>query len=358
MAFNGNDQLLVKIAVFGFAATLVSTAMISILLVGNNGDYNFDEISDYRNDLVSFSGESMINENPWILTHVYTPWNDTLEASTHIDQDGWLYGDEILDYPYLNKSAAIKLETNQKSTVPITYTEDVTSFEAADGVKWWGKFFVTEWIGSKLGFDPNKYSTVTADNWNFSGYRYVFDPTLPFKVDDQGNKVVSSADGSLSLVWYSYNGQEGLSGGLDVYGGRVLLASYSATDIIADYNSSSGYATTYDFDFSDVMLTLSIRFDQSAIESGMNLIQAWSQGYWSMAVSSISAGNFFDLENSATFTTSAGSMIKTFTQIFTFSVPSISNPWMDVVLWMLVGLPMTIAMLCVGLRLVEAAKPF
>lgn len=357
MAFQGNDQLLVKIAVFGFAATLVSTAMISILLVGNNGDYDYDEISSYRSDLISFSGESMINENPWVLTHVYTPWNPTLEAGEHVDADGWLYGEDIRNYPDLNKSAAIKLDPQQKSAVPITYTQEVAEYETATGVKWWGKFFVTEWIGEKLGFDSTLYESVSANNWNFSGYRYVFDPTLPFKVDDQGNKVVSSADGSLSLVWYSFNGQEGLSGGLDVYGGNVLLASYSATDIIADYNSASGYATTYEFDFSDVMLTLSIKFDQSVIENGTNLMQAWSTGAWSMAVSSVSAGNFFDLENSAAFSTSAGAMIKTFTQIFTFSVPSINNPWMDVVLWLLVGLPMTIAMLCVTLRLVEVAKP-
>lgn len=356
MSLVGNDQLLVKVAVFGFAATLISTAMISVLLVGAGGDYDYDEINNYRNDLIAFSGESMINENPWVLTHVYTPWYP--EVGTQVDPDGWLFGEDVTTYTYIGKSAAIKLDPAQKSTVPITYTKEVAEYEVESGVKWWGKFFVTEWIGEKLGFDPVEYRNVSADNWNFSGYRYVFDPTLPFKYDEDGKHQTSSVDGSLSLVWYSFNGQEGLSGGLDVYGGNVLLASYSATDIIADYNSASGYATTYDFDFADVMLTLSIRFDQSVIENGTSLMQAWSSGAWSMAVSSVSAGNFFDIENSAAFSTSAGAMIKTFTQIFTFSVPSISNPWMDIVLWILVGLPMTIAMLCVGIRLVEVAKPF
>lgn len=350
-----NDATLIKVAVFGIAMSIFCTLGIAVLLVDSGSDYDYDSVHAYRNELISFSGESMLNETPWILTAVATPWNNSMNASEHTDTDGWLYGEFIEDYPSLNKSAFIVLDPNQKSSAPLTYSLEEQTYEVVSGTKWWGNVPVVNWIGETLGYDKNEYRTVSANNWDFTGYRYVFDPMLPFKVD--GQSVASSKDGSLSLVWYTYNNQEGLSGGLDIYGGDVRLASYSATDIINAYNTASGYASTYTFDFQGVVLTLSIRFNQNVIEEGVNLMQAWSNGDWSMAISSISAGNFLDLENSVSFTTSIGNMINTFIQIYTFNVPSISNEWMDMVLWLLCGLPMTVAICCVVIRVVDAVMP-
>lgn len=352
-----NDQMLVKIAVFGLTMSLICTAMISVLFVDAGGDYDYDTINSYRSDLVSFSGESMLNQTPWILTAVYTPWTSTdLPISSHLDSDGWLYGTSVSGYSYIGQSANIKLDATQKSDVPITYSKDTATYEVQKGYQWWADGWlgeITRPVAGWLGQETHEYATETANSWNFTGYRYTFDPTLPFA----SSTTTSSKDGTLSLVWYDYNGAEGLSGGLDVYGGQVLLASYSATDIISGYNTASGYATSYDFLFDGVNLTLSIRFDQDVIENGTTLMQAWTNGNWSMAISAVSAGNFFDLENSASFSLTAGSMINTFVQIYTCTLPSVNNAWMDIVLWLLVGLPMTIAMLCVTLRLVEAAKP-
>lgn len=280
MASVGDDATLIKVAVFGIAVSLIATAMIAVLWLPTNsgGDYSFDEVQAYRNEQIAFSGESMLNQSPWVLTHVFTPYTPDLDASTHV-YDGWLFGEDIADYPDLNKSANIHLDVNQKSSVPITYTTNAAQFEVRDGYPSWVIGPITRGIADI--FNIYNYKTVVANDWDYTGYRYYFDPTLPFSSSEESGQV-STRDGSLSLVWYSYNGQEGLSGGIDVYGGQVLLASYSATDIIAAYNTSSGYATTYDFDFQGTILTLSIRFDQAAIDSGATLMQAWTAGQWSM----------------------------------------------------------------------------
>lgn len=354
MANDGNDQILIKIAVFGLTFSMLATMGIAILWNGG-GDYNYDEIASYRNELIEFSGQSMINQSPWVLTHVYTPWEQGTEIEGHITDDGWLYGDEIVDYPYLNRPANIRLDADQKSSVPISVNDYQPSYEYEDGYKWWARgpiALITRPIADVVGVDYHKYATGEASIWNYTGYRYVFDPTLPFEQE----QTVSHVDDALSVVWYNYAGQEGLAGGLQIYDGRVLLASYSASDIVADYQSSSGYATTYDFVFDNTHLTLSILFDQDVIDNGTPLMQAFSAGNWSMAISSLSAGNFFDVKDSIAFTATAGSMINTFIQIFTFDMPNVQNPWMQAVMWLMVGLPMTLAMLCITLRLVSGFK--
>lgn len=376
-----DDSTLIQVAVFCITVSIVATAVTSLVLTDPNGDYDYNTIQDYRDDLITFSGESMINNSPWVLTDVYTPWQTNLGYDGHVDKDDWLFGDRI-EYEHIGKSANIRLDPDKKSSSVISVDENNYEVDIAEGYQWWSikahsyggiwgdikKSFYgyTTLVGSLLGQDGQKYRSVNASNWNFTGYRYVFDPTLPFKYADSSsadgdgdvNLKTSTRDGSLSLVWYDFNGQEGLSGGLVVYGGRVVLGQYSALEIVADYQSNSGYATTYDFDFEGTHLDLSIRFDESAIAGGTSLLQAWSDGHWSMAISSKSAGNFYDIENSTSFTTTAGGMIDTFIKIFTFNLPQFQNTWASLLLWLICGLPMCLCMAIVTLRIVQSVKPF
>lgn len=363
MASYGDDATLMKVAVFGIAMSIFCTLGIQIMLVEASGDYDYDDIQAYKNDLIQFSGQTMINNSPWVLTHVYTPWDPATGVADHYSE-GWMYGEDYGPapeddsrpaYPGYMEAADIRLDPDQKSSVPLSYTREAIQEESE--LKWWAKIPVVNVIGIALGQNPIATYQPALNNWNYTGYRYVFDPTLPFATEE--NKP-SAHDGSLSIVWYTYNGQEGLSGGLDIYGGRhaasndtIKLASYSAADIVADYNLGSPYATVYDFDFNGTHLNLSIRFDADAIESGMPLMQAWTEGKWSMAISSISAGNFLDIENSTAFSDTMGGMFNTFIKIFTFSLPEFNNPWAAMILWLMVGLPMTIALLCVTLRAVK-----
>lgn len=361
---------LMKVAIFGITFSLIASLMVSVFASGNP-DYSLSDIQAGRDQLVSFSGETLVNDTPWFLTHVYTPYNpstDDQDILNHIDDDNWLYGEEITNYSEIGKSAFISLDKNQKSNQKIT-VGDPYAYSVQTGKSWWnggneyGVVIPFAWAISKINStvigDGYTYNSGEANTWNYTGYRYVFDPALPFSVG------ASSKDGSLSLVWYNYTppgasySETGLSGGLDIYGGDVKLASYSATDIIAGYQSTSGYAQVYDFDFSGVHLNLSIKFYPDAIEKHGSLRAAWDAGYWQMAISSASAGNFFDVENSSAFDVTAGSMFDTFIQIYTFKYPTFEDsPWANYVLWLMVGLPMTMAMLFVTMGVVGGVFKF
>lgn len=379
---SSDDSTLVKIAIFGIAMSLVVSAMCTMFLAGTS-DYDYDAIAGYRSDLVKFSGESMLNETPWVLSHVYTPFQPSQVAEedtpNHRDEAGWLFGEDVTTYPYLHKSADIKLAVGQKSNQELSIG-DPYEYTYRGGYKAWAggnnlgidlrpiaQFFVNLATGggvapglnapNDLGDDYGRiYETAIGNNWNYTGYRYVFDPTLPFADES------SSKDGQLSIVWYDYDQNTGISGGLDIYGAghaygespaETRLASIGADEIIRGYQSSGGYSAIYPFNFGGVHLKLHILFDPQVMDNYNMLREAWDAGAWSMAISSPSAGNFFDVENTSTFTNTAGNMIDTFVQIYTFQVPEFENdPWANVILWLMCGLPMTFGMLLITSRLV------
>ena len=371
MASFGDDATLIKVAVFGIAMSIMATCMV-VWYASGNPDYDYDTISAYRAELVEFSGGQLVNDNPWVLTGVYTPFIpsqvDEQDIPDHIEYDngrgGWLYGSKITTYADLNKSADIHLDKDQKSNQLLTVGPQY-EYEYRNGESWWNggndygiTIFDANVIRGVVNFFGGNISenygyemtSGAANNWNYTGYRYVFDPTLPFSNN------VSSKDGRLSVVWYDIGDDTGLSGALEVYGGsdgeQILLGRYSAYDIIQAFQSSMGYVQTFDFDFEGTHLNLTVRFDPTVYTNYGSLLDAWNAGAWSMAISSVSAGNFFDVENSNAFSITTGTVFDTFISIYTFDYPELGDSWSPVILWLLVGLPMTIALACLSLRLV------
>lgn len=372
MAEGGGERTLIKVAIFCIAMSLMSTVLVSMYAAGSS-DYDYDTINMYRSQLSEFSGGQLVNDNPWVLSGVYTPFTPGTipddQIPNHIEDDngqsiGWLYGEKITTYPYLNEAVRIKLDPAQKSNQLLGIGAS-TDYEYASGTEWWagnndfgidlrdfGRSLI-RLFGQEPGEDYGViYSTGTANNWAYTGYRYVFDPVLPF------NSEGSTKDGRLSLVWYQIPGDTGLSGALEIYGAdksnnQIKLGQISAADIIGAIRTTMGYTQVFDFNFEGTHLNLTIQFDPTVYQSYSSLQDAWDAGAWSMAVSTASAGNFFDVENSMAFYNSAGSMLDTFIDIYTFDYYHFDeNPWAGFVIWMLVGLPMTLALLFITARLV------
>ena len=367
---DSSDSALIKLAIFCIAMSVMTTCLIS-MYVGGSSDYSYDTINGYRSELVEFSGGQLVNDNPWVLSGVFTPFTPGTIADSdipnHIENDngqsiGWLFGENITTYPYLDKVTGIKLDPNQKSNQLLT-VGDKTNWSYQNGKEWWaggndygvdlsgiGRFFI-ELAGNDSSDYGAIYESGQANNWNYTGYRYVFDPVLPF------NSEASAKDGRLSIVWYQLPTDSGLSGALEIYAAsadqnQIKLGTISASTIISAFRSTTGYVQVFDFNFEGTHLNLTIQFDPTVYNNYATLQAAWDAGAWSMAISSASAGNFFDVENSNAFNITAGSMLDTFVEIYTFDYPHFQDSWMEFIMWLLVGLPMTLGMLFITMRLV------
>jgi len=346
---------MMKVAIFCTIMSLVVTFGTALLLPTNT-EYNWDEVQQARQDVISFTGDTMINTTPWKLTGVYTPW--VIGSSTYnVTSEGFLYGEDVTsNYEYAGLTTNIKLDTRNKSSIPLVYGTTTGTVEKVNN-EWWAKIAPLAAIGVLFGFNPTYVTYEDADFsvWNYTGYRYEFDPMLPFKYGDDAQQ--SSVDGKLSIVWYSNKQIDGISGGLVIYGNdNVLLANIEAADIISSYNTLSAYSSRYRFDFMGTDIYLNIRFDPTVVNSSMDLQEAWDNGDWSLAITSPSAGTFLDVKNSTSFTSTLGNIVTTFKDIFTFNLPNLDGYW-NVVLWILVSFPAELAFLFFCSKLGVAGIP-
>ena len=355
----GDDRMQVGTAVFAVIVSLVVTMMVPFLAPAYDTDtgYSYADLFAEKSGLENFTGESMINMAPWKLTGVYTPWT-VGDPIDNLNEEGWAYGQQITNYPYLNQTSGIKLDPNQTSDKPLyqstyknmqrTVTEPISWYYNFNGD---GNLNVIGQIAEFFGADTTETRTEVLDinSWTYTGYRYEFDPML--KIDYQNDthdyQEVSQSDAKLSIVWYKQiNGVQGLSGGLILYDNMTngVVANITLDDILATYNSGSNYSTRYQFDFQGVQVYLNLRFDLDVTTGGQDLSKAFNDGRWSMAITAASMDNFMDISASNSLSNSTANLLDTYIKIYTFSFPTLDFLW-SMVLWIICILPIQLTVL-------------
>jgi hypothetical protein len=324
----------------------------------NATGYSLEEITRERTSLEAYTGESMISQAPFVLAHVYTPYiagNDW-----HVTEDGWLYGEELLDSggnPYfapdtagrnqIGLTSGIHLDPDKKSSTPL-FQSDYTSMVPTKTMKWYygnekGELGLLGAFAQWAGWELYNYEERSFPAWNFSGYRYEFDPMLRIATTDDKKTV---DDAKLSIVWYDLDGQEGISGGLILYDSKTngIVANYSAQEIVNNYNIASATASAYVLNFNGTKVNMFIQFDPDVKVYGMPLESAWSAGKWTLAFTAVSADAAVDIQGSNSFSGSVGNILTTYLDIMTLDVPQLSLEW-NLVLWIVCSLPIMMAVL-------------
>lgn len=363
-AGGGDDRLQVATAVFAIVISLAVTMLIPVVAPSSSDagtGYSWEQIYLEKQSLEAYTGQSMTNMTPWALTGVYTPWS--IDQDMNIDPEtGWVYGESVA-YNYKgtdasqNPTSGIYLDPDHKSSTLIT--QDIESTTQTVTVKeWWATSLINPnnlsligWAATALGISVSHEEERPLDlnYWNFTGYRYEFDPMLKIDWSDPNAanySKPSQTDAKMSVIWYKNQYSTGLSNGLILYRNLTdgLVANLELTEILANYDTLKGFSTQYQLDFNGVYVYINIRFDADVIAGNVDLTEAWEAGRWTMAVTAKSMDNWMNIEDSNSLSTSTASLLDTYIQIFTLSMPEVPLEW-SVVLWLICILPLELVLM-------------
>ena len=239
----------------------------------------------------------------WTLSYIAEPYTSTYYGYT---DDGWLHGGMVTDVePSQYQGAAWAGETFKAAradngvwyyTVAPSNNPNIVVATTDDG----DHVHITDYNGATV------YSAVVMDNahtsdtfftasdrtesdghfyYGYTGWRYAFSPLHSYTATNGDGTVydVKSSNSSLSLIWYQYNGLDGIAGQLSLSGADNGLSFLSAADIVRAYEGIN-FTATFDMKFNSIPMHIQIRLNPTAIATGMSVEDCWNGGYWSVMV--------------------------------------------------------------------------
>ena len=295
-----NSDFAYKSFIFSLTLLLVLPLLISIYapqVEANDENTLLDDYYDFTGTSTTFTKEAV-----WVLTGIYTPFEN---EGYGITEDGWLYGERISSY-------APQQYDGQPSEFVVRYDKDSGYYRYASDSRDYnedkGQGHKQNDLYTQVVFDYGHRSSIffsesakfTRDGtryvegsnepfyFQFSGWRYAFQPTTDHTVTDgDGNtKKIIATTTSLSLVWYWYYSQTGISGQLILSGSDGGQAYISGDQIVRAFDSTTSTAR-FDMTFNQgVQMGIYVRLDPTVLANGTSVKQAYDSGYWSIMVTS------------------------------------------------------------------------
>lgn len=267
-------------------------------------------------------GRGSTTEMPWTLTGIYTPYTG---GSYHYTQDGWLYGTIIKEYAPSQYLITSQMQSDYPSKYPTTTYDSryrVTYQDEKDGshVYRYDLTTSTTKFPSGLGLpngtqdghvDKDLYTYVTMDvnqqsdifftsnlkqtndqyfYYTYTGYRYAFQPLSDYYIrGTDGSAIKTTAvNTSLSLIWYNFVGQSGISGQLVLTGSDSGVDYITASEIVTAFNSVNNTAK-FTMNFNGCDMNIYIRINPFYTSQGWSVEDCYNNGWWSILVSSVTA---------------------------------------------------------------------
>lgn len=298
---NGNvNEVFVKSSlVFSIITMLLMTSFIAVFYPSpaTNSAYQ-NELDQLFGEYYDITGETVQNEQIWGLTGVYTPYGIDDEGNNSNAfitlNDGWVAGARITQYePSQYKGAdsldggkmsyTVQYNTSKKLYYYSDHGDDL--LDITDGstlytnvtmdVQHQSNQFFT--IGNKQKLENGTFY------YNFTGYRYCFQSLSDYYYDK--STPITHTDTSLSLIWYNYTKDSGLSGQLVLTGSDSGLAYITARQI-TDAFSSTNYTAKFQMEFNSILMNIYIKINPYAVTHGLTIEECYSLGYWSILVTS------------------------------------------------------------------------
>lgn len=264
------------------------------------------ELNALGEDYYKITGATPTSEEVWGLSGIYTAYGvgpdgnaSTAWGST---RDGWVYGSRIVTYsPYQLDDL-----NGGKESYTVTYDEDKGLYYYTAKGSDLTSVTVHE-PGQDETLDPEKgtlYTSVTMDvlqksnrfftvgdktsrengtfYYEFTGYRYAFQPLRDYKASNDLN--VDATTSSLSLIWYKYLNDDGISGQLIISGSDSGIAYITSTQILEAFNQAN-YSAKFQMVFNGLNMNIYVQINPYALQH-YSVEECYEQGYWSVLVTS------------------------------------------------------------------------
>lgn len=276
-----------------------------------------DTMNDLSDSYFAFTeSKGSTTEMPWTLTGIYTPYQNTggSGGGYHYTQDGWLYGDlitsyspsqyNIIDtsenYPARTYESRYRVTYQAEKDGSHVYRYDLTSNPSLE---------LTETQDGKVNGDLYTYVTMDINQqsdifftsnlkrtnnqyfyYEYTGYRYAFQPLTDYYIrGTDGSPIKTTATNtSLSLIWYNFVGQSGISGQLVLSGSDSGVDYITATEIVTAFNSINNTAK-FTMNFNGCDMNVYIRINPYYTSQGWSIEDCYNNGWWSIMVSSVTA---------------------------------------------------------------------
>ena len=269
-----------------------------------NGDYfntyaSQDTINEMNDSYFAFTqGLGSNTEMPWTLTGIYTPYTGGAYKYT---PDGWLYSTKITPYSpsqYATNetiastyTVALQTETDGSSVYRYVVASGDTTQDGHTNGDLYTYVSMDVNQQSEIFFTSNLKQTYGNQfMYEYTGYRYAFQPLSDYYIRGTNGEPIktTAVNTSLSLIWYNFVGQSGISGQLVLTGSDSGVDYITATEIVSAFNSINNTAR-FTMNFNGCDMNVYIRINPYYTSQGYSVEQCYDNGWWSIMVSSVTA---------------------------------------------------------------------
>ena len=316
-----NSEFRFGIIVFAIAILLLMPTFISVFVEKNTGETAPENIENVLDGYYKFTGTFPTNENIWALTGIYTPVgvddNGQLSTNYAYTPDHWIYGARLGSYSptQFTGSSAYSVGYNggfyyySGNTLDGHKTGDLYTSVAMDTAQ-----------KSDIFFTPSG-KRESGENWyyEYNGLRYSFQPLSDYYYKNTDGDIMktTASNTSLSLIWYDFYGNQGISGQLVLSGSDSGVAYLTASEIVGAFNSANNLAK-FNMRFNGNDMNVYIKIKNEYTSAGYSVAECFDRGYWEIMVSSISTSVQTYLSTDYSMNVSA--VWETMVDLFTFNM--------------------------------------
>ncbi len=344
-----DNEFSYKMILFAMAIIVLFPTFLTIFTFDDSENEDYQELMNgYR----TFTGSNApTNEQIWGLTGIYTPFYTGAYGYT---EDGWLYGAVVGEAsPYVPsqyKGTLQEAGVQRGDDGFYRYTADTDYGDHKKGDMYTAVTMDVAQQSDVFFTASGKHSDVNGRfYYDFSGYRYAFQPLANYTAEDtDGNrKDVVATTTSLSLIWYNYYGQSGISGQLIISGSDSGVAYLTASQIVSAFSTVTSTAS-FKLTFNGVPMNVYIRLDPSMIASGYTVEQCYNNGFWEIMVTSLSTDSDSYMGTDYSFNIYA--IWDTLKDLFTFNAEDlgITGP-MAIIAGLVIAIPLYAALISIGM---------